>query len=100
MTASGDSLNPENARPTGSRLDDLLASNRRPAFRTLAWLIMALIAGFFAWASVAQLDEVSSAAGETGQLAESQQTVLAELSERNRKLKGEIDQFLGNVRAL
>lgn len=64
MTASGDSLNPENARPTGSRLDALLASNRRPAFRTLAWLIMAVIAGFFAWASVAQLDEVSSAAGE------------------------------------
>lgn len=47
-----------------SRLDAVLASSRRPAFRTLAWLIMAVIAGFFIWASVAQLDEVSTAAGE------------------------------------
>lgn len=52
------------APATGSRLDDLLAGSRRPAFRTLAWLIMAVIAGFFVWASVAQLDEVSTAAGE------------------------------------
>jgi adhesin transport system membrane fusion protein len=48
----------------GSRLDALLAGNRRPAFRVIAWLVMAVIAGFFAWASVAQLDEVATAGGE------------------------------------
>ncbi len=53
------------ARPSGAeRLDAVLSKSRRPAFRTVAWLIMLLIAAFFAWASVAKLDEVSSAAGE------------------------------------
>lgn len=53
------------ARPSGAeRLDAVLAKSRRPAFRTVAWLIMALIATFFAWAATAQLDEVSSAPGE------------------------------------
>jgi len=53
------------ARPSAAeRLDAVLAKSRRPAFRTVAWLIMALIAAFFAWAATAQLDEVSSAPGE------------------------------------
>jgi len=61
MTTGGDTV----ATGSGSsRLDDLLASSRRPAFRTLAWLVMAVIAGFFGWAFVAQLDEVSTAGGE------------------------------------
>lgn len=47
-----------------SRLDAVLASSGRPAFRTLAWLVMAVIAAFFGWAAFAQLDEVSSAGGE------------------------------------
>lgn len=46
------------------------------------------------------VETVSSAAGETGELADSQQAVVGQLSERNHKLKGEIDQFLENVRAL
>lgn len=46
------------------------------------------------------VETVSAAAGETGELADSQQTVVAELRERNHKLKDEIDQFLGNVRTL
>jgi adhesin transport system membrane fusion protein len=47
-----------------NRLDALLASCRRPAFRKLAWLIMLTIAAFFAWATFAKLDEVSTAGGE------------------------------------
>jgi adhesin transport system membrane fusion protein len=47
-----------------NRLDALLVASRRPAFRTLAWLIMAVIAVFFGWAALAQLDEVSTAGGE------------------------------------
>lgn len=47
-----------------ARLDAILASSRRPAFWAVAWLVMAVIAGFFVWASMAQLDEVSTAAGE------------------------------------
>ncbi|WP_193181017.1 methyl-accepting chemotaxis protein [Nisaea sediminum] len=46
------------------------------------------------------VETVSRAADETGQLADGQQSVVAELSERNRKLKSEIDRFLGNVRSL
>lgn len=64
MTAHHDSLGQDVASRSGSRLDDLLARSRRPAFRTLAWLVMALITGFFVWASLAQLDEVSTAGGE------------------------------------
>jgi len=64
MTAHHDSLGQAVATPPGSRLDDLLVRSRRPAFRTLAWLVMALITGFFVWASLAQLDEVSTAGGE------------------------------------
>ncbi len=52
------------AKPAPNRLDAILASSRRPAFRTLAWLIMLVIAAFFAWASTAKLDEVSTANGE------------------------------------
>lgn len=52
-----------------SRLDVLLASSRRPAFRTLAWLVIAVIAAFFGWAAFAQLDEVASAAGEVVPIA-------------------------------
>jgi adhesin transport system membrane fusion protein len=47
-----------------NRLDALLASSGRPAFRTLAWLVMAVVSAFFLWAGFAQLDEVSSASGE------------------------------------
>jgi adhesin transport system membrane fusion protein len=47
-----------------NRLDGLLAASRRPAFRTLAWLVMGVVAAFFIWAAVAQLDEVSTAGGE------------------------------------
>lgn len=43
---------------------------------------------------------VSNAADETGQLADGQQGVVTDLSESNRRLKSEIDQFLDNVRAL
>jgi len=46
------------------RLDALLAESRHPAFRRAAWLIMGVIAAFFGWASLASLDEVSSAGGE------------------------------------
>ena len=65
MTAGGAFLEkvPGAEAPQG-RLDALLASSRRPAFRTLAWLVMAVVAAFFAWAAVAQLDEVSIAGGE------------------------------------
>lgn len=53
------------ARPSGpERLNAILAKSRRPAFRSVAWLVMALIAAFFAWAATAKLDEVSSAPGE------------------------------------
>ena len=47
-----------------NHLDAILASSRRPAFRMLAWLIMAAIAAFFGWATFAKLDEVSTAGGE------------------------------------
>ena len=47
-----------------NRLDALLAASRRPGFRKLAWLIMLTIAAFFAWATFAKLDEVSTAGGE------------------------------------
>ena len=47
-----------------NRLDALLTASRRPAFRTLAWLVIGVVAAFFAWAAVAQLDEVSTAGGE------------------------------------
>ncbi|UUX49952.1 methyl-accepting chemotaxis protein [Nisaea acidiphila] len=46
------------------------------------------------------VDEVSRAATETGEMADSQKNVVTDLNERNQSLKGEIDQFLGNVRAL
>lgn len=52
------------AEVPANRLDALLVASRRPAFRTLAWLIMAVIAVFFGWAALAQLDEVSTAGGE------------------------------------
>ena len=47
-----------------NRLEMLRRANRRLGFRTIAWIIMALISGFAGWAAVAQLDEVSVAAGE------------------------------------
>jgi methyl-accepting chemotaxis protein len=46
------------------------------------------------------VETVSRAADDTGQLADGQQNVVAELSDRNRKLKSEIDRFLENVRSL
>jgi adhesin transport system membrane fusion protein len=46
------------------RLDAVISASRRPAFRVVAWLIMALIAAFFAWAATVKLDEVSSTPGE------------------------------------
>ncbi len=49
---------------TEQPLDDLQKSNRSPAFRGLAWAVIALIAGFFGWAAFAQLDEVAVASGE------------------------------------
>lgn len=65
MTAGGAFLEKVlGAEAPQGRLDALLASSRRPAFRTLAWLVMAVVAAFFAWAAVAQLDEVSIAGGE------------------------------------
>lgn len=49
---------------TEKPLDALQESNRSPAFRGLAWAVIALIAGFFGWAAFAQLDEVAVASGE------------------------------------
>jgi adhesin transport system membrane fusion protein len=45
-------------------LEVLLQSRLRPEIRRLSWLVMAVLALFFVWASVAQLDEVASAEGE------------------------------------
>lgn len=45
-------------------LDALVQRHKAPPLRFVTWLIMGLIAAFLAWASVAQLDEVSVAMGE------------------------------------
>jgi adhesin transport system membrane fusion protein len=45
-------------------LDVLVQRYKAPPRRYVTWLVMALIATFIAWASVAQLDEVSVATGE------------------------------------
>ncbi|MFA7430039.1 MAG: HlyD family type I secretion periplasmic adaptor subunit [Rhodospirillaceae bacterium] len=45
-------------------LDILIQRHKAPPRRYITWLIMALIAVFIVWASVAQLDEVSVATGE------------------------------------
>jgi adhesin transport system membrane fusion protein len=52
------------AATTGNDLDRLLLTRLRPGIRRLSWVVMTLLALFFGWASVAQLDEVSSAEGE------------------------------------
>ncbi len=51
-------------------LDALRQGNRSPAFRHLAFAVMALIAGFIAWAVFAQLDEVAVASGEVIPIAQ------------------------------
>lgn len=45
-------------------LDELLARNRVPSIRYVAWVIMLLLAAFVGWAHFAQLDEVAVAVGE------------------------------------
>ena len=47
-----------------SKLDRLVAGQRRSGWRPVAWLVMLLIAAGIAWASVAELDEVAVAPGE------------------------------------
>ncbi len=65
MSDLNQSPNPETATADTERpLDALQRSNRSPAFRGLAWAVIALIAGFFGWAAFAQLDEVAVASGE------------------------------------
>ncbi|SDG94846.1 HlyD family type I secretion periplasmic adaptor subunit [Roseospirillum parvum] len=50
--------------PPDSPLARVLARHRLPGWRPLGWLVMALLAGLVAWASVAELDEVAVATGE------------------------------------
>lgn len=52
------------ARADTPTLDGLLDRHAVPPFRHVAWVVMALIATFVAWATVAQLDEVAVAMGE------------------------------------
>lgn len=65
MTDVNQNTKPEAAPSEKEKpLDALRKSNRSPAFRGLAWAVIALIAGFFGWAAFAQLDEVAVASGE------------------------------------
>ncbi|MCG8354937.1 MAG: HlyD family type I secretion periplasmic adaptor subunit [Kiloniellales bacterium] len=47
-----------------SKLDRLVAGQRRSGWRPVAWLVMLLLAAGIAWAAVAELDEVAVAPGE------------------------------------
>lgn len=49
---------------TATAFDDLLARYPLPAWRRATWLMMGLIAAFFAWAAVATVEEVAIASGE------------------------------------
>lgn len=49
---------------TPSPLDELLATSQKIHKKPLPWIVMGLLTSFLVWASLAQLDEVSSAEGE------------------------------------